>query len=65
MENDILKVYIDKLLNEVAEQAKHKVFLSAQLDFYKNLSEQLNSKVQELETALDKAKSKKKSDSEI
>ena len=62
MENEILKVYIDKLLNEVAEQAKNKVFLSAQVDFYKNMCDTLSAKVLELETSLDKAKSRKKSE---
>lgn len=65
MENDILKVYIEKLLNEVAEQAKHKVFLSAQLEFYQSLSDKFNTRVNELEIALDKAKSRKKGDNDF
>ena len=62
MENEIVKFYIDKLVNEVTEQAKIKVLLAAQVDFYKSLSEQMAAKVQELEAALDKAKSKKKAE---
>ena len=66
MEAELYNLYVEKLLNEVVELTKTKLILSAQLEFQQKNNGKLNEKISELETALDKAKSKtKKTDSDF
>lgn len=65
MQAELFNIYIDKLLNEVSELTKTKLLLLAQLQHQQKISAELSTKVEELEVALDKAKSKKKSDSDL
>ena len=60
MEAELYNLYVEKLLNEVVELTKTKLILSAQLEFQQKNNGKLNEKISELETALDKAKSKTK-----
>ena len=62
---EIFNIYVEKLTNGVTELTKSNILLSAQLSFYEKQNEALNSKVEELQKALDKANSKtKKNDSD-
>jgi hypothetical protein len=60
MEAELYNLYVEKLLNEVVELTKTKLILSAQLEFQQKNNGKLNERISELETALDKAKSKTK-----
>lgn len=60
MEAELYNLYVEKLLNEVVELTKTKLILSAQLEFQQKNNGKLNERISELETALDKAKSKPK-----
>lgn len=64
MNAEILNLYIEKLVNYITELTKTNVLQSAQLAYYEKLNSTLNDKVAELESALDKAKSKQKKGSE-
>lgn len=66
MNPEVINLYIEKLVNYITELTKTNLLMSAQLSYYEKLNTTLNNKVTELETALDKAKSKtKKSDNEF
>jgi hypothetical protein len=60
MEAELYNLYVEKLLSEVVELTKTKLILSAQLEFQQKNNGKLNERISELETALDKAKSKTK-----
>jgi prefoldin subunit 5 len=60
MEAELYNLYVEKLLNEVVELTKTKLILSAQLEFQQKNNNKLNERISELETALDKVKSKTK-----
>lgn len=62
---EIFNIYVEKLVNAVSELTKTNILLSAQISYYEKQNEALNSKVEELQKALDKANSKtKKNDSD-
>jgi chaperonin cofactor prefoldin len=62
---EIFNIYVEKLVNAVSELTKTNILLSAQITYYEKQNEALNSKVEELQKALDKANSKtKKNDSD-
>jgi len=60
MNPEIVNIYIEKLLNEVAELTKTKIYLSTQLSYAEQLNAQLNEKIQKLEGSLNKKPSKTK-----
>lgn len=60
MNPEIVNIYIEKLLNEVAELTKTKIYLSTQLSYAEQLNAQLNDKIQKLEAGLNKKTSKTK-----
>jgi hypothetical protein len=60
MNPEIVNIYIEKLLNEVAELTKTKIYLSTQLSYAEQLNAQLNDKIQKLEAGLNKKTSKNK-----
>ena len=60
MNPEIVNIYIEKLLNEVAELTKTKIYLSTQLSYAEQLNAQLNDKIQKLEASLNKKTSKNK-----
>lgn len=57
---EFFNIYVDKLINGVSELTKNNLMLSAQITFYEKQIASLNSKVEELQKALDKASSKTK-----
>ena len=59
MNPEILNMYIDQLLNEIAEGAKSRVLLQTQLKYTERLNAQLQSKVSELEEKIEKLNTKK------
>ncbi len=66
MNSDIFNIYIEKLIHNLTELTKTNILQAAQLEYQVRISNELNNKVQELERALDKAKSKsKKTDSDF
>jgi chaperonin cofactor prefoldin len=62
---EFFNLYVEKLVNFVSELTKTNILQSAQISFYEQQNASLNSKVEELQKALDKANSKtKKNDSD-
>jgi chaperonin cofactor prefoldin len=62
---ELYNIYVEKLTNMVTELTKSNILQSAQIAFYEKQNTNLNSKVEELQKALDKANSKtKKNDSD-
>lgn len=59
---ELYNIYVEKLIIEATELMKTKVLLSAQVTLYEKINAELNSKVEELEKALNKANSKTKKD---
>lgn len=59
---ELYNLYVEKLILEATELMKTKVLLSAQVTLYERINTELNSKVEELEKALNKATSKTKKD---
>ena len=57
---EIFNIYVEKLTTAVSELTKSNLLLSAQNTYYEQLNTSLNSKVEELQKALDKANSKTK-----
>lgn len=57
---EIFNIYVEKLTNMVTELTKSNILQSAQIAFYEKQNTNLNSKVEELQKALDKANSKTK-----
>ena len=57
---EIYNIYVEKLTNMVTELTKSNILQSAQIAFYEKQNTNLNSKVEELQKALDKANSKTK-----
>jgi chaperonin cofactor prefoldin len=60
MNPELFNLYVEKLLNTVSELTKSTILQSAQITFYERQIAGLNSKVEELQKALDKASSKTK-----
>ena len=62
---ELINIYIDKLTSFVSELTKTNLLQSAQISYYEQQNASLNSKVEELQRALDKANFKtKKNDSD-
>ena len=57
---EFFNIYVDKLLSGVSELTKNNLMMSAQISYYEKQIASLNSKVEELQKALDKASSKTK-----
>lgn len=57
---ELYNAYVEKLIQEATELMKTKVLLSAQLSVYEKLNNELNTKVNDLEKALNKAATKSK-----
>lgn len=57
---ELFNLYVEKLINTVTELTKSNILQSAQITFYERQNSSLNSKVEELQRALDKANSKTK-----
>ena len=59
MNPEIVNIYIEQLLNEVAEGAKARVLLQTQIKYNEALNSQLKTKIDELEAQLEKLNKKK------
>ena len=59
MSPDLVNIYIERLLHEVGEGVKIRILLETQLKFTEMLNSQLQTKVKELEIALEKLNKKK------
>lgn len=57
---ELVNIYIEKLTAFVSELTKTNLLQSAQISYYEQQNTALNSKVEELQRALDKANSKTK-----
>jgi chaperonin cofactor prefoldin len=57
---EFFNIYVDKLLGGISELTKNNLMMSAQISYYEKQIASLNSKVEELQKALDKASSKTK-----
>ena len=55
----IINLYVDQLLNEVSEGAKSRILLQTQLKYSELMNTQLQTKIKELESQLEKANKKK------
>lgn len=60
MNPELVNIYIEKLILNLTELTKTNVLQAAQLEMINRINNELNKRVQELEAALDKAKSKSK-----
>lgn len=59
MTPELLNMYIEQLLNEVAECAKSRVLLQTQLRYTEKMNAELQSKINDLESKLEKLNKKK------
>lgn len=59
MTPELLNMYIEQLLNEVAEGAKSRVLLQTQLRYTERMNAELQSKINDLESKLEKLNKKK------
>lgn len=59
MNPEIFNLYVDRLLMEVTEGVKSRVLLETQLKYTEMLNSQLQIKVKELETQIEKLNKKK------
>lgn len=59
---ELINIYIEKLTNMVNELTKSTILQSAQITFLEKQNNNLNTTIEELQTALDKASSKTKKD---
>lgn len=57
---EFFNLYVEKLVSFVSELTKTNILQSAQISYYEQLNASLNTKVEELQKALDKANSKTK-----
>ena len=65
MGSEFFNIYVEKLISFVSELTKTNLLQSAQISYFEQQITSLNSKVEELQKALDKANSKtKKNDSD-
>lgn len=69
MNPDLINLYIEQLLNEVAEGAKSRILLQTQLRYTEMMNNQLSVRVAELEqlvqSQLEKLNKKKSKDKEV
>jgi hypothetical protein len=59
MNAEIINLYVEQLLNEVTEGAKSRILLQTQLKYTEALNAQLQSKISELNSQLEKINKKK------
>jgi uncharacterized membrane-anchored protein len=59
MNQEIINLYVEKLLNEVTEGVKSRILLETQLKYTEMLNAQLQSKLNEVEAQLEKLNKKK------
>ena len=59
MNPDLVNLYIERLLNEVGELTKTRLLLDTQLKFTEMLNVQLQTKINELESHLEKLNNRK------
>ena len=59
MNPDLINIYIERLLNEVSEGVKSRILLETQLKWTEMLNAQLQTKIKELESQLEKVNKKK------
>lgn len=59
MTPELLTMYIEQLLNEIAEGAKSRVLLQTQLRYTERMNAELQSKINDLESKLEKINKKK------
>lgn len=59
MNPDLINIYIERLVNEVAEGVKLRILLETQLKFTENINNQLQARVLQLESQVEKLNKKK------
>jgi hypothetical protein len=59
MNPDLINIYIERLLNEVSEGVKSRILLETQLKWTEMLNAQLQTKIKELESQVEKLNKKK------
>ena len=59
MTPELLNMYIEQLLNEVAEGAKSRVLLQTQLRYTERMNAELQTKLKDLESKLEKINKKR------
>lgn len=59
MNPDLVNIYIERLLNEVGEGVKTRILLETQLKFTEMMNSQLQLKINELESQIEKLNKKK------
>lgn len=59
MNTDLVNIYIERLLNEITEGVKSRILLETQLKYTEGLNLQLKSKVEDLQTQVEKLNKKK------
>lgn len=59
MNTELINIYIDRLLNEVSEGVKSRILLETQLKYTEMMNAQLQTKIAELESQIEKLNKKK------
>ena len=59
MNTDLVNIYIDRLLKEVTEGVKSRILLETQLKYTETINVQLQTKINELESLVEKLNKKK------
>lgn len=59
MNPDLVNIYIERLLNEVGEGVKVRILLETQLKYTELMNEQLQLKINQLESQIEKLNKKK------
>ena len=59
MNTDLVNIYIERLLNEVTEGVKSRILLETQLKYTETINVQLQTKINELESLVEKLNKKK------
>lgn len=60
MNNELINLYIERLLNDVGENAKVRVLLETQLKYTENLNEKIQAELEEVKAELEQLKEKHK-----
>jgi CII-binding regulator of phage lambda lysogenization HflD len=58
MDPEIVNIYIERLLNEVAEGAKSRILLETRLKYTESINVNLSGRIQQLEAQLEKQNKK-------
>jgi len=58
MDPEIVNIYIERLLNEVAEGAKSRILLETRLKYTESINVNLTARIQQLEAQLEKQNKK-------